>query len=338
MKPTSISFSKKYTLDTHSLSSLPFCPIFDEESIYSWCARIHRLIGQANALKTCHLLFKHNNAGLHHDFPRRLSSLIKNTGQSCNPETFLTVHTALGSYKAFLAKEKFNESVASALIGRHADIKTLLGGHNSGVLYPFALKYCPECVSCSLQDSGYSIWKTIHQWPSVHICTLHSRLLISAPKGFHNKPLKKWYLPHDDFVSQWSEQKEVTERALDILLKICNWSMFLTKYNDHPLDSYLLRALYHLQARNHGFVASDGLLNFQQFKKAFIYQYQDISSIKGFEFLGEVDKDHGGMLGVIFKQYSGDRLPLKQMLMIDFLFESPANFSKSYHLIQRIRN
>lgn len=338
MKTTPISSSKKNLLDTQSLSSLPFCSIFDEESIYSWCARLHRLHGQASALKTCRLLFEHNSAGLHHDFPRKLSTLVKNTGLQCNPRILLTEHTALGSYNAFLTKNKFNEAVDSALVGHHPDIKTLLGGNKSGALYPFALKYCPECVSHSIQQFGYSIWETNHQWPSVHVCGVHNRLLISAPKGFHNKTLNRWYLPHDDLVSQWPKQTDVTENALEILFRICNWAMYLTKYNDHPLSNYLLRTLYHLQARNHGFVASDGSLMFQQLKKAFIHQYQDIAPIKGFEFLGDVNKDHGGMLGVILKQYSGDRFPLKQILMIDFLFESHASFSKSYHLIQSIKN
>jgi hypothetical protein len=112
----------------------------------------------------------------------------------------------------------------------------------------------------------------------------------------------------------------------------------LTKYNKHPLDNHLLKILYHLQARNHGFVTSDGSLKLQQLKKAFAHQYQEIALINGFEFLGDIHKVHGGMLGVMLKHYSGDRFPLKQILMIDFLFGSHATFSKSYRLIQSIKN
>jgi len=337
LKTYSISSDQNKYQDTR-LNSAPTCPIFGKESVYSWCARIHRLAGQADASKTCRLLFEHNSAGLCHDFPSKLSSLIKNISLPHNPETLVIEHTALGFYKAFLTEEIFSRYVNNALIGGTPDIKTLLGVKNSGALYPFALKYCSECVAHSIKHFGYSTWETNQQWPSVHICDTHNKLLISAPNGFHNKSLKKWYLPHDGIISLWPEQTGVTEKALVILSRISKWSTYLRKYNNQPLDSHLLKILYHLQARNHGFFTSDGLLMFQQFRKAFIHKYKDLFSIKGFEFLGDIHKEHGGMLGVIFKQYSGDRLPLKHILMIDFLFSSPASFRKNYHLVKSIGN
>lgn len=183
---------------------------------------------------------------------------------------------------------------------------------------------------------GYSIWETIHQWPAIHVCGVHDRLLISAPKSFHNKAVIGWHLPHDELVTHWPEQQGVCVNALEILSRISNWSIYLTKYDHNPLDSNLLRILYHLQARKLGFVDLDGSIKFQQIRKKFMHEYNDIISIKGFEFLSNVYKDHGGMLGVTLKQYSGDKSPLIQTLMIDFLFDSHTSFSNSYQQIQTI--
>jgi len=337
LKTSAISSSDNTQQDS-ILNFASMYPILATETVYSWCARIHRLIGHENSSKTYRLLFEHNSVGICHDFPSKLSLLIKNTSLPHNPESLVTEHTALGFYKSFLTEDLFSRYVNNALFGGSPDIKTLLGVNKSGALYPFALKYCHECAAHSIKHFGYSIWKTNQQWPSVHICDTHHKLLTSAPNGFHNKTLKKWYLPHDGIISLWPEQTGVTENTLVILSRISKWSTYLRKYNNQPLDSHLLKTLYHLQARNHGFFSSDGLLMFQQFRKAFIHEYKDLTFIKGFEFLNEIHKEHGGVLGVILKKYSGDRFPLKHILMIDFLFSSPASFSKNYHLIKCIEN
>lgn len=72
------------------------------ETLYSWCATVHRRSVSGNVLVTSRRLFGSNYSGLLHDFPARLGELARRTeGRVGAPRELALKHTLLGYFLPF---------------------------------------------------------------------------------------------------------------------------------------------------------------------------------------------------------------------------------------------
>lgn len=75
--------------------------MLQSETLYSWCGRVHRWNGNANALNTSRALFGTPYAALLHDFPARLDQLNQRTFRLLGLSASIALeHTLLGYFLA----------------------------------------------------------------------------------------------------------------------------------------------------------------------------------------------------------------------------------------------
>ena len=76
------------------------------ETLYSWCARFHRLSVGLNPQVTSRILFGHSCAGLRHDIPFNIGTFEKNTRRQIGTtEEILLQRTLFGFYAQFLPEQ-----------------------------------------------------------------------------------------------------------------------------------------------------------------------------------------------------------------------------------------
>jgi hypothetical protein len=74
-------------------------------------------------------------------------------------------------------------------------------------------------------------------------------------------------------------------------------------------------------------------LNFTQLRIAFRNSYACLEGLPGFSFIKDTVHDHGGFLGSILLRIGVNKHPLRNLLLMDFLFEDPNVFLAEYKLV-----
>lgn len=169
-----------------------------DETLYSWCARYHRIAGGVRASQTSLRLFGHPRAGLAHDLGGRLTHLVEQTGSALGSVSdLLLTHTLLGYYMVFrpLAERELWTSRLAA--GTQGAIKTQLGwlATRMGAAHPLK-----GCVACEAEDvaQGFSpYWRREHQAPGVWVCIRHQCTLWVTPLRANGLMRTMWLLPDD---------------------------------------------------------------------------------------------------------------------------------------------
>lgn len=173
----------------HSISVLP--EIASDETIYSWCATVHRMTNSLNAEKTGLRLLGVRHATRQHDLPASLVHLpIIQGGSSADYVDLLRRHTIAGFYWPFLS-EASRESVINAITNRssnHWRRAVCATSPTQPIKHP--LKWCPKCVDADRDDIGRAYWHVEHQFPTTTTCRVHQAPLSQMP-GRH----KHWVLP-----------------------------------------------------------------------------------------------------------------------------------------------
>lgn len=307
---------------------------FTGETLYSWCARFHRINGNTSARLTSRQLFGDSTAGLRHDFPTHLNNLVERTNQYFGSiDELIYQRTVFGIFSPFLTAPAIRSIIENMCEGGDVHIKHHLGVLPSRVGTAAPLKACPSCILSDSGPFGTSWWHLEHQWPTVRVCPAHGDFLLMPTHEFHSRVLKEWFLPTD---VQWRTDDIPNEQVLKKLHKLNEWSSYLVTHSQNPFDSDLLRLTYHIRAKAMGWTTMDGSLKFSQIRTAFRESYACLEELRGFEFIGETRQDHGGFLGSLLRQFDGNRHPLKHTLMMDFLFGEPKHFISEYQRILSI--
>lgn len=304
---------------------------FDGETLYSWCARFHRINGNTSARLTSRQLFGDSTAGLRHDFPTNLNTLCVTTNQVFGSvDELIHQRTVFGIFAPFLTEPAIKSIIQNMCEGGNAHIKYHLGILPSRLGSAAPLKACLSCIRSEAMSSGTSWWHVEHQWPTSRVCQAHGDYLLMPAEELHSRVLKEWFLPAD---IQWYTDVVPNELALIKLRKLNEWSDYLTTRSRNPFDNDLLRLTYHIRAKAMGWTSMDGSLKFSQIKDAFRESYTCLEELRGFEFIGETRQDHGGFLGSLLRQFDGNKHPLKHALMMDFLFGNPKHFISEYQRV-----
>lgn len=314
----------------------PWPILQSSESVYSWCARFHRLSGSSKAPDTSRLLFGSPSVGLHHDFPRRLDHLESITrGLLGTAEDLALRHTQFGLFAPLLSKSASSDLLQAMGNGTGDSLRKRLGIHRSGLAISVPLKACRQCIEDDRATIPSSWWRMEHQWYPVRICLRHGEALLAAPESFYAPFPKDWHLPGDLSPDVWRTLALTTEQYRR-LVTIARWAEVIASLQPNHFDMEILRPTYHLQAKTLGWVAFDGSLRFQKLQEAFQKTYRAVEGIAGMEFLQGTSGVNGGFLNLLLRGYPGVRHPIKQIYLMAFLFEAPAQLLKMYDEAKQI--
>ena len=158
----------------------PFLPALSAgETLYSWCATFHRRACNGSALATGECLFGASHAGLMHDFPSHLGTLVERTGGQIGTARALALqHTLLGYFLPFLASVRAESLLMGVTVGAIPGLKARLGILASGIGGYHPLRCFSECIKEDQEKIGWPLWHLEHQLPSVLVCCKHVRPLI----------------------------------------------------------------------------------------------------------------------------------------------------------------
>jgi hypothetical protein len=160
-------------------------PLLDElpgESLFSHCARQHRMWGFTHASSTCNALFGSPRGGVHHDFPNSLARLEQRTHGAFGEASVLARRrTVLSFYVPFLAPDELEAAVHVMSGPSVAHLKYRLGLLTSRFRAHHPLKACDACMAADVKDVGWAYWHLMHQAPGVWTCPWHGNPLRESP-------------------------------------------------------------------------------------------------------------------------------------------------------------
>lgn len=310
---------------------------FAGEPLYGWCARYHRLSGNTIPTATSRQLFGNTTAGLRHDFPSHLDHFQSITcGLFGSVLDVIIQRTQFALFSLFLG-EKLRGAVFDGMRG--SGCKSLLqrmGLTRSGLGPMSPLKACQACIEEDQITVPSGRWHMDHQWDSTRVCLRHGQLLLIASDHLHAGGLKDWYLPKDLQRDQWRPSSIAGPLQLTRLTKLAQWTQALLEQSDFRYEGTLLRYVYLLQAKTHGWISMDGALRLSALRESFAKAHQGLDSFSGMEFLKGVTGVNGGFLGLLLREYPGSRHPIKHIFLMSHLFAEPDEFFARYNEVKLI--
>lgn len=316
---------------THDCLPQPFAG----ETLYSWCARYHRLNGGNNPRASSRRLFGHPTAALRPELPGHLANFQNNTHQYLGRlDDLLRQRTVLGFYAPFLSSNGITEIAHHLASGNCVAARALLGLSKDGQATRASLRFCPECIEEQLAAYAISWWQTKHLWPSICICQKHGCLLIQAKDELLNRSSADFVLAHELDASRVNLAPDATPAQRQLLDSIASWTTALVNRTDSSLDESALRLTYLLRAKQRGWLALDGSLRLKALQDSFLSQCATLDAFPAFHFVSGADGVNGGFLGCLFRQYPGRRHPSKHIVLMNFLFEEPEEFFRAYATVE----
>ena len=317
--------------------SIPsFLPLLtDGETLFSWAARYHRLSGNVLAMQSSIQLFGDRRAGLRHDFPSHLDRFVEITQRQLGDAEILAYeHTVFGFFAPFQDAEGAEAVLAQMRGGSVEKVKSALGLLPSRLGAFFPLKACQDCIKDDLKKYSVSRWHLEHQWPSVWICRKHRKMLHVLKREFQSRDLRQWLLPEDIKDDEWLIPVISSRSMKSKLLWIAELSAHIASLRGRHFGSQLLRYIYLLRSKERGWLFTDGSVKLALVRQAFLKYYRGMEEIPGFDIVLSAQAVHGGMLGLLMRQYDWRRHPVKHLLLMAFLFKSVSEFDAAYERVR----
>lgn len=180
-----------------------------DETLYSWSARMHRLLGGATK-ETGKRLFGASHAYKEWAVSTRLDHLELVTGGSLgNIRSILLERTVLAAYYPFLRAEQRQDFDERAATAQRTPWLTRFGMRAS-TLDGSEMRWCPCCAEEDVGDWGAARWRLPHQMPGAWWCVEHGMPLNRMTPG-----RAEWILPS---VSESSAQLMLTAGQRQSLL------------------------------------------------------------------------------------------------------------------------
>lgn len=271
---------------------------YEDELLYSICARYARLMGHRNLKITLRHLFDRATVTAVADLPTHLAVLAGQLAHVGGPNTeeLIDCHTLLPYFAAFHHAAQREEVRAAMRAEGHPH--WLLGLIASRVSAPGTLRYCPSCVGEERGRQGEAYWHRSHQLPGVLACERHgvwlekSEVVLPPPVTRHAFVAAEVSIPRSGLARQLVKGAEQTAildlgRRAQILLEA------------PPLDvlSSALRECYLAALARRGFATFSGRLHLEKLRSAF----SDFYSTDLLERLGIPADDDGWLLRLLRK-------------------------------------
>lgn len=305
--------------------------ILDDETLYSWCCRYHRLSGNERAIDTSLQLFASQTAGLMHDFPGCLEEFVDRTnGRFGDVRTIAYSHTLFGFYAKFLTAELAEELVLEMKKGRVTRLKFRLGLPSSRIGAGHPLKACPACMEEDEINSKISYWHLAHQIPGRWLCPIHAVPLRESSIKTRTAQRLQWILPGDVLTDQWHFHENISADTRLALEKAGGLIDHLEADESLLLDKKYLRSAYLAKLKQIGWLTESRFVRMKPLRKAFILYAEGLKSISEYHFVSSVQRDDGGCLGTLLRSPRRRVHPIKHLTFIAFLFNDWSDFLEFY--------
>lgn len=308
-----------------------------DESLFSLIGRHHRIWGYPFSWQTSKCLFGACRVGFHHDFPSGLDVLTMNVGGHFGPSSELArQRTLLAYYRAFSSAELVDE-IATAMGGQSVQhVKFRLGLLTSRFRANHPLKACPTCLEEDLENHGWMYWHLTHQYPGVWACTQHDQLLLETTVKSNGVGRFLWYLPRRAELSNGWHFETQEPGALVALARLVKWMVAQTyKRGDGWLASSSVNRTLRWAALERGWLTTHGSLRMQLVASSYLMFCQTLRGPAEFAALPTSEQEAASQIGRVLRPWRSVPLPLRTLLAINWLFESPERFLRAYELVDR---
>ncbi|WP_313894161.1 TnsD family transposase [Psychrobacillus sp.] len=165
---------------------------YDDELIYSLCARYFTKGSSISIRNTLEKCFQGKRSKLTPDFPSNLEVLVEQLEvfEYKSLETLIYKHTPFYYFTNLLIKTQKEVVMKEISKAKKKNIHMSIGQVASTVRESKFFKYCPSCLEYDLKKLGESYWRTSHQLPSVLVCIDHKCLLHLSSVLYRNKNSK----------------------------------------------------------------------------------------------------------------------------------------------------
>jgi hypothetical protein len=153
-------------------------PIYVDETIYSYVARLHLYFSETNHRNSARRWFGKSPINIDQRLPIGLELLSENSGVSLRD--LLHHHTYYPIFAAFSSQPQSLKTAMLSNDGRN--IANVSNVAQAGLKQLSQFKYCPECIKSDKQKYGVAFWHLSHQMHGVTSCLQHTTKLCNAPQ------------------------------------------------------------------------------------------------------------------------------------------------------------
>jgi hypothetical protein len=299
---------------------ISFPSLYPNELFYSACARYYSR-SLANSQKTVmNELFNNPECCAVVDLPTHLREFVAQLPPgTTNEKVIVFNHTLYPYYGPFLPKERAEQIYASLLSsvgGGNPHFK--IGIVASGVLMPFYLRYCVDCINDDETDYGEPYWHRVHQLPGVLICPKHGQVLSTSDVLFSSIRGKHKFVLLQDAVEQQTMRPDIRiEKHFKLLKEIADYSQLLIENELHPIGLESIRSLYMSRLLSMGLVTANGRVRFAELFPRFVSFFgHELLDLLG-EKLNIDDEDT--WLHKVFRKPKVTCHPMRHILIMLFL-------------------
>lgn len=204
-------------------ASLPFMPRWrGDETLYSWCAGMHRLHMLGSAKRTGEKLFDAVHAPRLIEIPSRLDTFVARTGGRLGSTGQVLSERTVFPYLSCLLPlaQRATAELAASSRSHAAAARVRLGLVSNRGSPAIRLKDCILCNRESGSLYGMATWRLEHQLPLAMVCLLHGQ-----PLRVHHTRASTWRIPTDtdagDRQLAWDNRREAGIASTFSRLELC---------------------------------------------------------------------------------------------------------------------
>ena len=291
------------------------------ETLYSWCATVHRRACSLSTIATSKALFGKPNAARLHDFPGFLGELTSRTeGLVGDPKELALGHSLMGYFLAFTPEERGRVLLDGVIHGSVPDIKMKLGIPASGIGGYHPLKCCEKCIQSDIESQGWPIWHLVHQLPSVLVCGIHQRPLVLHWDDITPVHRRAWIKPSTAHSPQRFEIPIADDRTLDLLLRLADISEKTASSPPGTLTSDQLARAYQYWAANNSAFSPGNSIRHTVMTSALTRSFDQICSSLAGMGPASCKPQLGSIIGAVARTKPRPAHPLKHLVLIACMF------------------
>jgi Tn7-like transposition protein D/TniQ len=301
------------------------------ETIYSWCATVHRKACSMSATGISQALFGSPNAARLHDFPCFLDELQTRTGGLVGNSADLALkHSLLGYFLSFTPEDRGGALLKGVMQGSVSDIKMRLGIPASGVGGYHPLKCCSQCIERDVDELGWPIWHLSHQLPSVLVCREHQRPLVLHWDDVTPVHRREWIRPSAERSAQRIEIPIANDLTLQLLLQLADVSEQAAAVRPGTFLSEKLSQTYQRWAKSNSAQSSGGSIRHPVMVKALSNAFDPICNTLTSMGPAACKLQLGAIIGAVSRSKPKPVHPLKHLVLIACMFGNWDTFLSAY--------
>ena len=313
--------------------SPPLLEWLHDEIFFSLISRHHSLWGQSVARRTAEVLFGHVRGGAHHDLPSYLADFVERTnGVHGQLEKLACGHTVLKYFAAFMPTIEVDNAIACMAGKNVAHLKLRLGILTSRFRANHPLKACEACMAEDVDLKGWAYWHLEHQYPGVWVCLRHGQLLRESMFKSTGVERFQWHLPTSQDLQPWPcgllNNDDGTNTALTdfsrLVIGIVNGATL------DSIDVSRLHELYREELRRRSWLTSGGSLRMPAISKSYLQYAVPLRVLPELSSVPDSAEAAAIQVSRMLRAPRGGTHPLRHLLVIGWLFETPEAFWTKY--------